>query len=60
MGSQPRGNRRRTGPPVLRGARAVGGQGLGQELAYAGMRQAEVVVALVQGELLTQPVLALA
>ena len=33
MVSQPRGHRRCTGPPVLCGARTVGGQGLGQELA---------------------------
>ena len=57
---QSRRYRWRTGPPLLRGARAVGEFRLWEGLVYAGMRQAEIVVDMVQHELLSHAVLPLA
>jgi len=39
-------HRRRAGAPLRGRARAVGGQGLGERLAYAGMAQTKVVIRL--------------
>src|SRR2546426_1931906 len=47
-------------PPPLGRAAAVGGQGLWQRLAYAGMWEAKVVVRVIQSQLLAYAVLALA
>jgi hypothetical protein len=60
MVSQPRRHGGRTGPPRPGRTAAVGGLGLGQRQAYARMGQAEIVVAMVEGQLLPQPVFTLA
>ena len=57
---QPGRHRRRARPPLLRRARPVGRNRLGQWLAHTPMGQAEVVVAVVQGQLLVQALFALA
>src|SRR5439155_25275568 len=46
--------------PALDRARAVGRIGLWQRLPYPDMRQAKIIISMVQGELLPHAVLALA
>src|SRR5262249_54418159 len=60
MVSEPRRHRRRTGPPLRRRAAAAGRVGMGQGPAYALMGQKELVVTVEHGQLLPQPVFALA
>ena len=60
MVGEPRRHRRSAGPPQLGCTRAVGGYRLWQGLAYAGMGQAEIIIAVEHGQLLPQPVFALA
>ena len=50
MVGEARRHRWRAGPPLLRGARAVGGLRLWQGLAYARVGQTEIVVDMVQHE----------
>ena len=57
--SEPRGHGGRTGPPLLSRARAVGRHRLRQRLAQGGMRQAEIIVHVIQGQLLVYAGLAL-
>jgi hypothetical protein len=51
---QSRRHRWRTGPPLLRGARAVGGFRLWEGLAYAGVGQDKMVIDLEQRQLIPQ------
>jgi hypothetical protein len=60
MVGEPRHHRRSAGLPQRGGTRAVGGYRLWQGLADAGVRQAEIIVHVIQGQLLPQPVFALA
>src|SRR5215510_2976952 len=60
MVGQARRHRRRPWPPLRSRATAVGGLGLGQRQAYAGMGQTEVIIDMIYGQLLPQTVLALA
>ena len=60
MIGQPGCHRWRTGAPLLRGARALGGQGLGEGLGYAGMGETKVVIRLEERQLVAQPVFTLA
>src|SRR5215510_16384541 len=60
MVRQSRRHRGRARPPLLGRPRAMGGQGLRQRLAQGGVREAEIVIRMVQGELLPHAVLALA
>jgi len=60
MVGQPRCHGRRIRPPQLGRAGPVGGLGLWQGLAYARVGQAKIVVAVEHGQLLPQPVFALA
>src|SRR5712691_7476682 len=54
---QPSGHRWRVRLPRLRRAHAMGGHRLRQGLAYARMREAKIVVDMVQNELLPHTVL---
>src|SRR5215510_13249398 len=60
MIGQPRRHGGRAGPPLRGRARAVGGHRLRQGLAYARMREAKIIVDMIQGELLPHAVLTLA
>src|SRR5215470_2611239 len=60
MIGQASGHGWRTRPPLRGRARAVSGPRLQQGLAYARMREAKIIVDLIQGELLPQAVLPLA
>src|SRR5712691_9207536 len=57
---QPRRHRWRLGLPPLGRAAAVGGLGLRQGQAQAGMGQTEIIVHMIQGELLAYAVLTFA
>src|SRR5207244_8974211 len=57
MVGQPRRHGGRTGPPLLRGAAAVGGLGRRQRQAQGGGWQTEVIVHMIQSELLAHAVL---
>src|SRR2546422_1194458 len=57
---QARRHRWRPRPPLLGRARAIGVYRLRQRLTYAGVRQAEIIVHVIQGQLLAYAVLVLA